>query len=302
MHDRRKGVALAFAAACISGFSVYLNSFAVREFGDPILYTTAKNLVAAAILLAAGTLLTATRSPSGLALPRTLREQVGLLAVGVVGGGIAFALFFQGLAQTSSISAAFIQKTLVIWVAVLAVAFLRERFTLLHVAAIALLVVGQAVASGGLGPLALDPGQAMVLAATLLWSVEIVIVKSLLRGLSPLTVALGRLGIGVVVLSAIATVTGAATQLALVTPQAWLWVALTGVVLSAYVATWYFALARAGAIDVTAVLVFGAVITAVLGAGVRGTSLAPTALGLAFITFGCVLIAALGAERRRATA
>ena len=296
------GIALAFVAACISGFSVFLNSFAVREFGDPTLYTTAKNLVAAAIVLGAAVCLGAARSPWGLVFPRTAREKVGLLVVGVVGGGFAFALFFQGLAQTSSTSAAFIQKTLVIWVAVLAVAFLRERFTLFHVAAIALLVGGQSVAAGGFGPIALDRGEVMVLIATLLWSVEIVIVKSLLRGLSPLTVALGRLGIGVVVLSAILIATGGTAQLAFVPLQGWLWVGLTGVVLSGYVVVWYLALKHVGAIDVTAVLVFGAVITAVLGAGIRGTSLAPTALGLALITIGCVLIAALGADRRRAPA
>ena len=299
MRHRRAGIGLAFVAACISGVSVFLNSFALREFGDPILYTTAKNLVAAAIVLAAGVSLSAARSSVGLTLPRTRREQVGLIAVGVVGGGIAFALFFQGLAQTSSTSAAFVQKTLVIWVAVLAVAFLRERFSLVHLAAIALLVGGQAAASGGLGPFLFDGGELMVLAATLLWAVEVVIAKPLLRGLSPLTVASARLGIGVAVLVALALASGAGGQLAAVTLQAWLWVAVTGVILSAYVVTWYFALSKAGAIDVTAVLVFGAVITAVLGTGIRGANLAPAAFGLALITFGCVLIATLASDRRQ---
>jgi drug/metabolite transporter (DMT)-like permease len=302
MTDRRVGIGLAFGAACISGISVFLNSFAVREFGDPILYTTAKNLVAAAIVIAAGACLGAGRSAMRLTAPRTTRELVGLIAVGVIGGGIAFALFFQGLAQTSSTSAAFLQKTLVVWVAVLAVAFLRERFSLVHVAAIALLVIGQAAASGGIGPLALDGGELMVLAATLLWSVEVVVAKPLLRRLSPLTVASARLGIGVAVLVAIALASGATAQLAAVTLQAWLWVAVTGAILSAYVVTWYFALSKAGAIDVTAVLVFGAVITAGLGIGIRGASLAPAALGLALITFGCVLIATFESDRRRALA
>lgn len=302
MRDRRVGIGLAFAAACISGVSVFLNSFAVREFGDPILYTTAKNLVAAAIVIAAGASLSAQRSSMGLTLPRTTRERVGLLAVGVIGGGIAFALFFQGLAQTSSTSAAFLQKTLVVWVAVIAVAFLRERLHLAHVAAITLLVVGQAAASGGVGPFVFDSGELMVLAATLLWSVEVVIAKPLLRGLSPLTVASARLGIGVAVLIAVAVTSGATAQLAAVTLHAWLWVAATGLILSAYVVTWYFALSKAGAIDVTAVLVFGAVITAVLGTGIRGASVAPAALGLALITFGCVLIATVASDRRRALA
>jgi drug/metabolite transporter (DMT)-like permease len=103
---------------------------------------------------------------------------------------------------------------LVVWVALLAIVFLRERFGPLHVAAIALLVLGQAAASGGLGPIALDTGGAMVLAATLLWSFEVVIAKQLLRGISPLTLALARLGIGVLVLLAIALATGATSQLA----------------------------------------------------------------------------------------
>ena len=281
-------------AACISGVSVVLNSFAVREFGDATLYTTVKNLFAAALLLGTAVALGARSSSLGLSTPRAARDWIGLIAVGVIGGGIAFALFFQGLAQTSPTSAAFVQKTLVIWVAALAVVLLRERLTAIHVGAIALLVAGQTLASGGLGPFAFDRGEALVFLATLLWSVEIVIAKSLLRRLSPLTVASARMGIGVAVLLTIALATGGVPQLASITPHAWAWVALTGVTLSAYVAVWYAALAKAGAIDVTAVLVFGAVVTAFLGSGVRGTSLAPAAVGLALITFGCVLIARFG--------
>ncbi len=46
--------------------------------------------------------------------------------------------------------------------------------------------------------------------------------------------------------------------------EQWRWILLTGLLLTAYVATWYAALARAQAVDVTAVLVFGAVVTALL--------------------------------------
>ena len=49
---RRIGIGLALAAAVISGFSVYVNAQAVRAFGDPLLYTTIKNLIAAVGLLA----------------------------------------------------------------------------------------------------------------------------------------------------------------------------------------------------------------------------------------------------------
>lgn len=66
--------------------------------------------------------------------------------------------------------------------------------------------------------------------------------------------------------------------------------ALTGVLLACYVATWYAALARAQAVDVTAVLVLGAVVTALLDAGVRGVVPAGApALGL--LAVGVVLVA-----------
>ena len=132
----------------ISGFSVYLNAQAVRAFGDPLLYTTIKNLIAAVGLLALVSLMAARLPAERLTRPRGAGAIVGLGFVGIIGGGIAFALFFAGLAQTAAASAGFIQKSLVIWVAILAVALLRERFSRWHVLAIALLVAGQIASSG----------------------------------------------------------------------------------------------------------------------------------------------------------
>jgi drug/metabolite transporter (DMT)-like permease len=297
MTDRGKGVALAFGAACISGVSVYLNSLAVRAFGDPILYTSAKNVVAVSILILAAAALASRRGTPIFVLPARSRDWLALLAIGVLGGGLAFALFFLGLAQTSAAAAAFVQKTLVIWVAVLAVAVLRERFTVWHAAAIALLVAGQTVV--GSPAIGLGGGEALVLLATLLWSVEVVIVKRTLPRVPTLTVACARLGIGVLVLLACVVAFGLGGRIANVSPAGWAWTALTGAVLSAYVVTWYAALARASAIDVTAVLVFGAVITALTGAAVSGTLPLATAPALLLITAGVLLVARLGPERGR---
>ena len=55
-------------------------------------------------------------------------QWLGLLGVGVIGGSVPFVLFFEGLARAEATQAAFIQKTLVVWVALLAVPLLRERF------------------------------------------------------------------------------------------------------------------------------------------------------------------------------
>lgn len=289
------GILLAFGTAVISGVSVFVNAHALRAFGEPALYTTAKNAVAAFLLIALLTLATRSRSAGigeGLTMPRTWRERAGLVAVGVIGGGIPFLLFFEGLARATSSDAAFLHKTLVIWVALLAVTLLRERLSLIHVGAIALLMVGQAIAGGGLGIPALDAAGALILAATLLWSIEVVVAKVLLRRLSALTVGVARMGIGVLVLLAFTTLTGRLAGLGSVDATAWLWVAATGVILTGYVATWYAALARAQAVDVSAVLVLGVVITAALARGADLATLQPSSLGLALITLGALAIGA----------
>jgi drug/metabolite transporter (DMT)-like permease len=290
MDRRRTGIGLALVAALISGVSVWVNAMAVKAFGDAILYTTVKNLIAAALLIAITAVLTRRTLGQGLTPPHGLRQMLGLSFVGVVGGGVAFVLFFQGLALTTASSAGFIQKTLVIWVAILAVSFLRERFGGMHVAAIALLVVGQLLAAGGVAIPVMSSGEALIFFATLLWAIEVIIAKWLLAGLSPMTVAVVRMGVGSVALIAFSAMTGHMAVLGSLAASQLAWVALTGVILTAYVATWLFALARAQATDVTAMLVCGAIVTAILSAGAQPGALVPAASGLAVIAAGGIAL------------
>ncbi len=153
-ETRRMGLMLAAVTAVISGFAVFINGYGVRawsEISDPTTYTTLKNVVAAAVLVTVATLLTRRKSSESVTLPHGAAQWSGLAAVAVVGGSIAFVLFFEGLARASSGQAAFIHKTLLIWVAILAVGILRERIGFPHVAAVVLLVWGQAVLIGGVG-------------------------------------------------------------------------------------------------------------------------------------------------------
>ena len=90
-----------------------------------------------------------------------------------------FVLFFEGLSRATSAQAAFLHKTLLVWVAVLAVVFLGER---LQRAALAgdraprrRTDRADRAGVGGFGT-----PEAMILAATLLWSVEVVVAKRLL--------------------------------------------------------------------------------------------------------------------------
>ncbi len=135
----------------------------------------------------------------------------------------------------------------------------------------------------------------MILAATLLWSVEVVYVKRLLATLPSRTLAAARMGIGTGLLVGWVAVSGKAGQLVGLDAEQWRWVLLTGLLLTAYVATWYAALARAQAIDVTAVLVFGAVITALLSGAADGAPV--SAVGTILVAAGSALVVV--AARRR---
>jgi drug/metabolite transporter (DMT)-like permease len=300
MSTRATGIAIAFVTAVVSGVSIFINGHAVRHFSDATAYTTAKNTVAAALLLIL--VLTTRRSTAGApaAAPTTRRRWLALVGVAVIGGSVPFVLFFEGLARAEATQAAFIQKTLVVWVAPLAVPLLKERVARPHALAIVLLLLGQAYLAGRAGTVVFGSGEAMILSATLLWSVEVVYVKRLLAALSPRTLAAARMGVGTALLMGWLAVSGKTGQLTGLDPQQWRWVVLTGLLLTAYVATCYAALARAQAVDVTAVLVFGAVVTALLSGAADGTPI--SAAGTILVATGSALVAVFALRRPPAKA
>jgi drug/metabolite transporter (DMT)-like permease len=294
-RTRGWGLTLAFGAACLSGISVFVNAEYVGKVADPTVFTTAKNAVAALVLLA---FLARGRARTAPTAPLGRRGWAGLVALGLIGGSVPFVLFFEGLARSASpVQAGFVHKTLVVWVALLAVPLLRERFTVLHAGAVVLLIAGEVALVGGLGGLHLGAGEGMILAATLLWSVEFVLAKRLLRDVAWSVAATARLAIGVVLLVGFVGLSGRLDELAGMGTRQWRWALLTGLLLAAFVATWYAGLARAQAVDVTAVLVFGQVVTALLSAA-RGGSALPDVTGLVLLGLG-VAAAATGALRLR---
>jgi len=312
------GLAVAGITALISGVSVFVNSYGVHAVATPAVYTTAKNLVATVVLVAGSVVAVARRQRGGDAGARWVHgarptagigpiagrvgmgrlRVVALAYVGVAGGGVAFILFFDGLARTTATPAAFLKDTLVIWVAALAASFLRERITGWNVAAIALLVGGEVAIAHGVGGLAPGSGQVLILGATVLWAVEVVVARWLLSDVAPATLSLVRMGIGSVVLVGYLVATGAAGALASLDRDQIGWILLTGVLLAAYVATWFTALSRARAIDVTSVLVASAVVTALLQAMAGTASLAPELGGLILIAAGTVMVASTSPRRR----
>jgi drug/metabolite transporter (DMT)-like permease len=260
-HRLSIGLALAGTTALVSGVSVFLNATAVRSVGDPVLFTTLKNGVAALILVALA--LALVPRPVATVAALGTRTKLGLLALGVVGGSIPFVLFFTGLASASAPAAAVIHKTMFAWVALLAVVLLRERLGLLQLGALGVLLVSQLLIQPPDG-ISWTSGETMIAIATGLWAVEVIIAKRVLRGVPSPIGAVARMGIGLVLLVAYLTWTGGLAKLGGLGMEQWAWVLGTGLLLSAYVATWYAALRRAPATAVTAVLTVAAPITAAL--------------------------------------
>ncbi|MGO9457418.1 MAG: DMT family transporter [Acidimicrobiales bacterium] len=308
------GVAVAAITAVVSGLSIFVNSYGVHDFTSPAVYTTAKNLVSTLLLAgvmaaavwagrrsASPTSLSRYMSAPGARRPDSVAAWLGLAYVGIVSGGLAFILFFDGLADTTAAPAAFWRDTLVVWVALLAIPVLHERIRWWNAAAVILLIGGEVALSGGIGQLAADRGELLVLGATLLWAVEVVVAKLLLRDLAPGTLALVRMGVGSVTLVVYLAATGALHSLLGLDARQLGWALLTGALLAVYVGTWITALARARALDVTSVLVGSALVTWVLELAAGTATPTPDAYGLLLIAAGVILVgvmAMMGAGRQ----
>jgi drug/metabolite transporter (DMT)-like permease len=290
MNRTTRGIVFALATAVISGIAIFVNSYAVKEISDAAVFTMLKNGFAAVALMTAAVLATRAR----LVMPSGGRAWAGFLAVGVFGGGVAFLLFFTGLALASAPSAAFIHKTLFVWVALLAVPFLGERLGLIQVGALGALFASQLLIAPPAGVI-WGSGETLIAAATLIWAAEAIVAKKLLARVEPMALGVGRLGIGLIVLVGYVVATGRMEAVMALGPAQWTWVLVTGALLAGYVGTWFAALRLAPASVVTSVLVLGAPITATLAAFASGTI--PQALPLA----GYLLVALAAAATVFAT-
>jgi drug/metabolite transporter (DMT)-like permease len=301
------GVLVAAVTAIISGVSVFANSYGVHSVSSPAVYTTAKNLVATLVLAGAafGAARVRARRRGSMAanfvtgvseghVALGVGGWLGLAYVGVVGGGLAFVLFFEGLARSEAASAAFWRDTLVLWVALLAIAFLRERVRWWNVTAMALLIVGEVTLTGGVGHLGANTGELLIVGSSVLWAIEVVVARTLLRTMAPATLALVRMGVGALTLTCYLATTGALAQLGALDASQVRWVLWTGLLLGGYVATWMTALGRARALDVTSILVASALITWSLQWAAGTVSPAPAWLGIALIALGAGLVIVAG--------
>ncbi|MFH1188523.1 MAG: DMT family transporter [bacterium] len=252
---------LALVTACISGINTFIAKIAVTGISDPILFTTLKNGIVA--ILCIGILIGFKKWPEICILKK--RQWWKLLAIGIVGGSVPFALFFTGLAKTGALNAALIHKTLFLWVLILGIPFLHERLTRLQWLGVAALFCANLFV-GGFSGFSLNVGELMILIATILWAVENIIAKKVLRDVSSSIVMTARMFFGSMALLGWVFIQSNVSIIGILGVEQWGWILLTSVLLFGYVSTWYTALKYAPATYVASILVSGTLITNILSA------------------------------------
>jgi len=251
-----KGFKLALLTAGFSGVAVFLNSLTVKAVGDALVFTTVKNLGVAVII--------------GLVL---LRQKIDwsivranwrpLLAIGVIGGSLPFYLFFQGLSLTNPATGALIHKTLIFWVALWAIPVLKEKISGKQWLALGL-IFGSNFIIGGLPQLSWGKGELMILGATLLWSVENIIAKNILKRVSADVVVGSRMILGSLILLLAVSFSGKINLIFKLNALQWLMTVVSIGLLTGYVMTWYRALKTAPVTLVATVLTLATIATNVL--------------------------------------
>jgi len=255
--------------------------FGVTVVKDPIVFTALKNGLVGLFLI--GIVLALKKWPEIKSLNRN--QWLKLIAIGVVGGFIPFALFFTGLSKTSAINASLIHKTLFVWVLLLAIPLLKEKVSRGLLVGMALIFGANFIISGFQG-FKFNTAELMILGATILWAIENIVAKKALKDLSSLTVASARMVFGSIMLLGLVVWQGNISMLSGLNETQWIWTLIASAFLSGYVLTWYTALKHAPATYVATLLVPATLVTNVLSAVFITHSMTELAVisGLFYIT------------------
>ena len=251
----KQGIYLVLLTTLISGFSIFTNKLFVSQ-ADPLAFTTIRNVFVFVFL---SLILFGSRKHE---LLRSIKKNdwLKLVVIGTLGGGLAFALFFMGLAQIDAVQGSLIHKTLFLWVTLLAIPLLGERLHKLQLIGYGFILLAT-FAIGGSQTLGFNSGSLLVLAATLLWAVENVLAKTTLKNVPAEVVGWARIALGLPVLFVI-TLLMSKGELLTAPKTLLVWPLLTSsLFLTGYVYTWYKGLKIIPVTLATSILVIAPVVT-----------------------------------------
>lgn len=295
----RVGYYFAALNAVISGVAIYVNSQGVKTFSDSTLYTAMKNAVVGICVLIPLLVVAGSRAE----IRRLTRKEVALLiVVALIGGSLAYALDFRGLQISTPVTAALVDHTQFLYVAIFAAVLLRERFGPAVWLALGVLFVGL---SFGIKVNAVrwDVGVIFLLVSTLMFAFDFIVIKYLLRSVSMLTVMIFKMALGSVLLLGYVAATGHLGAIGHLNSTQWAYVIVTGLILLAFTITSIAGLRHASATAVIAIGAGSPIITTLLVVFARHTPISTTTLfGLALVLVAVLIIFTFGRRREiRAT-
>lgn len=285
MNKETFGLALILSTAIISGFSIFINKFAVSQ-SNPFILTFAKSIIVSALLFS---VLLLFRDFGKLRLLSKI-QWLKLSLVGLIGGSTAFLIYFYALKQTSAINAGFIHKTLFIFAAIFAVFFLKEKISKSFLAGAILLLAGNYFLFSKFS--AFNIFDLMILAAVVLWAAENALSKHLLSDLSGGIVAFGRMFFGSIFLLIFLAFAGQLTlQNFTFSGNGLFWILITSLLLFLYNLSYYSGLKHIPLHKAAAILMLGQPITTLLAVTFSTAKITPELVfGNLLLAAGCALI------------
>lgn len=285
-----KGLAFAFIAALISGISVFANGIAVK-LADATVYTFAKNI--GALLFLAAIVFALKEWKSFRSLSR--RQWLSLIAIGILGGSVPFAMFFYGLKLEGAAVSSFIFRSLFVFAGVFGYLLLKEKPEAKDTIAALAILAGNAFLVSGEAVFGL--GQLLVLGATMLWALEYTISRKVMADIEPKVVMVSRMFFGAMVLFGFLLATGSVAALLSVAsdPSMILWLAITSLLLTGFMMSWYSSLKSVPVMKAASILALGGIVTAALEFAFLGKSPSGNgAIGLLLISAGAVAMVGIG--------
>ncbi len=265
MDNETKGTLLALATAVISGISIPVNKLFVVNI-DPTVFTAIRGLIIGLIFLVISW-------KTKKLTKDVIKEQkwLYLVLIGLIGGGLAFLLYFHGLQVTTSARGAFLHKTLPIYTTILAFIFLKEKITQKQLVALGLMFLGTVVLYlDKITPSNLwsDPsfGDLLVIVASILWAVENTIAKKVMvKGESNFIVSAARMFIGSLFLFGVVVLFGKINVLFSLSFTQIISLLVSTGILFCYVYCWYSSVKLINVSKAATILLLSPVISMILG-------------------------------------
>lgn len=266
MNKEVKGTLLAIFTAIISGFAIPVNKLVVINM-DPTVFTAVRSLIVGLVFLG----ISWKKKKLTISVLRN-QKWVYLILIGLIGGGIAFLLYFNGLQLTTSARGAFLHKALPLYATVLAFIFLSEKIGQKQLMALGVMLLGTIFvyydkidADITKWP---DPsfGDLLIILATFFWAVENTIAKkAMIKGESNFVVSAARMFIGSLLLFSTVLLFGKIPDLLSITFPQILGLIVSTIILFGYVFCWYSSIKLINVSKASTILLLSPVISMVLG-------------------------------------